>query len=731
MKIGNTDIKKIKLENFDIKKILLGITVVFDGILNIVNSYISSVTSDSAIIEGQECIYPALESNYSTPLSLELVSFPVINFDLEVEKLIVTNNGDYFNSTENPLEITYQWYKDGIKILYAESNDYYPTETGVYLCRVTVSNTQDILRSLSNSLNVTLPILIESPTVYFDSEINKVICFKGTYEDTIKTTYSYKWFFNNELVSGITTNYFVPSSAGDVKCEVTATNPFGTIYSMSQVLTLQPLQVISDPFIVEGAAEIILTNGIYNYSNGVTFSYKWFKNEILTDVTTQNYPAVSGEYYCEVTATNPFGSVITLTNSISILPSTVFEIDTTKTGVSNSSQYKLPLVDRGPLDITVFWGDGTSSIITSYNDVNTLHTYPLPGIYTISILGELKGYKNYSASGTDKLKLLKVLRVESLNITEIETFRYCENMEWFAQTPPTISTTSLRDTFQGCLKFNGNINNWDISNVTNLQGVFASCSVFNQPLNDWNTSNVTTLFSMFQLASIFNQPLNNWDTSNVIIMSNVFNVARGFNQPLGNWNLTSTTSISGMFASSYSFNQDISSWDTSNVIDMNSAFSGAISFNQDISNWNTSNVTNMSSMFRSASKYNQPLNWDVSSVTNMSYMFQYSIFNQDIGFWDVSSVTNMYAMFDGSRFNQNIGNWNISNVTNFRYFNSNSSLLSPENLDAIYNGWSSRPVKPNIRIEFGSANYTAAGQDGKNILLGAPNNWTIIDGGII
>jgi hypothetical protein len=56
--------------------------------------------------------------------------------------------------------------------------------------------------------------------------------------------------------------------------------------------------------------------------------------------------------------------------------------------------------------------------------------------------------------------------------------------------------------------------------------------------------------------------------------------------------------------------------------------------------------------------------------------------------------------------------------------------FSASNLDAIYNGWSSRPVKPNISINFGTIKYTLAGQAGKNVLIGAPNTWTIVDGGI-
>jgi hypothetical protein len=55
---------------------------------------------------------------------------------------------------------------------------------------------------------------------------------------------------------------------------------------------------------------------------------------------------------------------------------------------------------------------------------------------------------------------------------------------------------------------------------------------------------------------------------------------------------------------------------------------------------------------------------------------------------------------------------------------------SAANLNSIYNGWSSRPVQPNLSISFGSIKYTAEAQVGKNILDFAPNNWTIVDGGI-
>jgi surface protein len=200
-------------------------------------------------------------------------------------------------------------------------------------------------------------------------------------------------------------------------------------------------------------------------------------------------------------------------------------------------------------------------------------------------------------------------------------------------------------------------------------------------------------------------------------------------------NLSNVTSMRGMFSVAINFNQNVGNWDVSNVTNMGFMFNNATSFNQNIGSWNVSNVTDMGFMFVNVTSFNQNIgSWNVSNVTNMGVMFNNATsFNQNIGSWNVSNVTNMNSMFQGAtNFNQNIGGWNISNVTNFTNFmaGKTSANFSASNLDAIYNGWSSRPVKPNISITFGTAKYTLAGQVGKTILLGVPNLWTITDGGI-
>ena len=164
-------------------------------------------------------------------------------------------------------------------------------------------------------------------------------------------------------------------------------------------------------------------------------------------------------------------------------------------------------------------------------------------------------------------------------------------------------------------------------------------------------------------------------------------------------------------------------------------FRSCINFNGNIGNWNTSSVTNMTTMFGGCTNFNQNIgSWNTSSVTDMQSMFlSCTNFNQNIGSWNTSNVTNMLSMFIFcTNFNQNIGSWNISKVTNFTNFMAGKTALnfSAVNLDAIYNGWSSRPVKTPININFNTIKYTAASSAGRAILTDAPNNWVITDGGI-
>ncbi len=320
---------------------------------------------------------------------------------------------------------------------------------------------------------------------------------------------------------------------------------------------------------------------------------------------------------------------------------------------------------------------------------------------------------------------------------------------------------------------------WTINTIAssvNMANMFSACTAFNQIVSGWNTSKVTNTSSMFLNCTNFNNGLASgvagnmlWDLSSVTTTASMFNGCGAFNQNLGALNLSNCTTFASMFQSASKYNNggstDINSWilKTTGTVSLQNTFFGATIFNQNIGgwntiavnilaatfssttfnnggsdsikSWNTSNVTNMVQTFQANTSFNQPLLWDVSKVTSFQFCFYGTIFNQDISSWTPVLATNMNNMFGASQFNQNIGSWNISLVTDFNGFmiGKTPATFSTANLDAIYSdttGWASRPVKTPITITFGTAKYTAAGSAGKAILQGAPNNWSITDGGI-
>ncbi|REH46422.1 gliding motility-associated-like protein [Tenacibaculum gallaicum] len=328
---------------------------------------------------------------------------------------------------------------------------------------------------------------------------------------------------------------------------------------------------------------------------------------------------------------------------------------------------------------SIDWGDGQYD-----NNVtgDITHTYLIPGIYTVSIIGVFPSPKHETIGDSDKLLSIDQWGTQVWESMH-EAFESCANMEYSATDIPILSNvTDMERMFSSCRKFNGNINNWDVSNVTNMRGMYSGTSIYNQPLNNWDVSNVTNMNYMFGSASEFNQDIGNWNTGNVTNMGGMFQNAEVFNQNLNNWNVSNVTTMSSMFERAEAFNQPLNNWDVTSVTDMSEMFNGFISnmaFNQNIDNWDVSSVTDMSEMFQRCVDFDQPLNsWNVGSVMNMTSMFESAnVFNQPLDNWNVSKVTSMESMFQSARaFNQNINSWNVTNVTNMSYMFYNAQMFN-------------------------------------------------------
>ncbi len=378
----------------------------------------------------------------------------------------------------------------------------------------------------------------------------------------------------------------------------------------------------------------------------------------------------------------------------------------TSAGSSNDDQIRLPLESDGVYDFVVSWGDGTSDVITSWDQVEATHTYPFTGNVTIRISGTLKGWR-FNDSG-DRLKILDVSRWGDLNLgNNGDYFHGAANLVGTATDSPDLTgTTNLTNAFRFASKLTGGLSAWDTGDVTQMDGMFAQAEAFNGDIGSWDTSKVTQMDQMFNGADAFNQNIVYWDTGHV-------------------------TSMSAMFAGASAFNQDISGWDVSSVTEMTTMFLFASAFNQDLSTWDVSSVTDMSSMFASTGAFNQDLStWDVSSVTDMSRMFQFSsAFDQDLSTWDVSSVTDMSRMFQfSSAFDQDLSTWEVSQVSDFSDVFSDS-VLSTTNYDKVLIGWSALPSLQ-AGVPFGATNirYSCAAEAARQSLID-DHGWIITDAG--
>lgn len=97
--------------------------------------------------------------------------------------------------------------------------------------------------------------------------------------------------------------------------------------------------------------------------------------------------------------------------------------------------------------------------------------------------------------------------------------------------------------------------------------------------------------------------------------------------------------------------------------------------------------------------------WDTKNITNMNDLFIYAPVDVDVSGFDVSSLLTATNMMDDSDF-------------------------SIVNYDKLLLSWSQQAVQPNVTLGIGgNKQYTQ--QVAKSVLTSAPNNWTIIDGGLV
>jgi len=277
-------------------------------------------------------------------------------------------------------------------------------------------------------------------------------------------------------------------------------------------------------------------------------------------------------------------------------PSPLFKmtIDTTQAG-SASDTFVLPL-RAGTVNMTVFWGDGNSDVITAYNQAELTHIYASSGTYQITLDGDFTAV--FFINGGDKLKLSSI---DNWGTNQWTIFGFCfygcSNMVAnYSDTPDTSICNSFQNQFRGCVNFNGAVD-FDTSSLTSTNGMFYGCTNFNQPIN-WNCPLLSNPSSMFFLCTNFNSTVNLTTTSALANLSRMFQQCTNFNSAITISDTSGVTSMSIMFYLCTNFDQDVSGFDISSVTTAASMFllSGFAQTNYDLllpawDSYGTSNVT--------------------------------------------------------------------------------------------------------------------------------------------
>lgn len=378
-----------------------------------------------------------------------------------------------------------------------------------------------------------------------------------------------------------------------------------------------------------------------------------------------------------------------------------------------SETITLPLRAGYNYNFTADWGDGSPvSIITSYTDVDRIHTYAVAGTYTVTLTGILEAWRFDNAGDKDKIKTITNLGSMGWKSFR-EAFEGCSNLtivqggntqevtdmsKMFADAPLANPDTSGYDTskvtdllmmFYNAASATPNTSNWDTSLVTNMYYLFAN-SAANPDVSSWDTSKVVNMSGLFLGASAAMPNTSNWDTSSVTNMRFMFYGASAANPNTSGWDTSLVTNMAMMFRDATSADPDVSGWDTSNVEDMHYLFMQSGALDPDVSGWNTAKVTDMRALFWGLSAADPDVSgWDTSNVTTMNHMFyDCSVANPDVSNFDTSKVTAMAFMFaEASLATPDTSNWDTGEVTDMSLMFAGAHLANPNT-----SGWDTSKV---------------------------------------
>jgi len=233
------------------------------------------------------------------------------------------NNLYLYAYASSPVNVTYQWYKNGILVPNQTSSSFYKNsvttaDAGSYW--VVATNPGGSATSTTAVVTITAATLPNITTQPQDADL-----FTGQYYQIFvgansNAPLTYQWYRNGVAIAGAIYSYYYlsPASAGNAgEYSVAVTSPAGTVTSGSATITVSSTlppritsQPSSQPYAIIGSSA-----SFYVSAEGTgPLTYQWYRNGVaLVNGTSSSLylysitAADAGEYY--VTVSNPNGTV--------------------------------------------------------------------------------------------------------------------------------------------------------------------------------------------------------------------------------------------------------------------------------------------------------------------------------------------------------------------------------------------------------------------------------------
>jgi hypothetical protein len=232
----------------------------------------------------------------------------------------------------------------------------------------------------------------------------------------------------------------------------------------------------------------------------------------------------------------------------------VFKVTTASAGVT----FTLPLVDFGGLtpNISVTWGDGNSNTITSSTSGGRIHTYASAGTYTVSVYGNMPGFKVNNNVAIRSL----ITELVQWGVVGLRTFDFygCNNLTaipgsgtlsgvggYTGLSEVTTFTSAFRGT--GITSIPTDLFNYS-PNAVNISATFQSTAITSIPSGLFNSVPLVTNFSscFSNCTALTTVPSTLFDLCpNVVNFASTFQNCRLLTSPLQfTYNLSVSTFVS-------------------------------------------------------------------------------------------------------------------------------------------------------------------------------------------